>query len=195
MSNGMLELMDDRQFLDARKKHGTEAFWNQCVSGLLAAVFCTSPVAIGLLCTDWLLEVVQPPVYSHEATYFAQAVAALVVLAGLAASGWAWGSRVGRLARRLNGWRNTPVHQFCPACKFHMPTTLPWSCPRCATINAGDNNHSYFGTCSNCQMPPQAILCQRCRRVIRLCEETPVLCIAMVAGRHTASETTEPTDH
>lgn len=61
-----------------------------------------------------------------------------------------------------------PRHVFCPSCRAHLPTTMPWHCARCGTVNEGHNFDSYLNGCGHCDAVPRALICPRCRQLISM---------------------------
>lgn len=180
----MLEVIEDPAFLEAKEAHRAKARHEQKKAFNFALTIATASIVMVVIVTGML---VVPAGSAGDVPLVARLafdLCLLTVAALLTVLFWFAEDRLWRLYVHFYDWSSEPQHHFCPGCRFHLPSTIPWACPRCAHVNSGDNDHSYFGWCGNCEESVDAILCQRCKRAIRLRSDVPVLSIAVIAGRH-----------
>lgn len=192
-SQRFIEVIEDPAFIEAQRKHRTtlERERNAAAQHTFRVAIGTSLGAgagiVSLIFPQWSDLAFTSDCFLRVA--FGLGLGAIG--AGSALTWWCHGDRYERSCRDHNRWRGETKHYFCPECRFHLPSTVPWTCPRCSHINSGDNEYSYLAECRNCGKPVDAILCQRCKRAIKLDTEGPIRSIAVIAGRHPSSATDE----
>lgn len=183
-SESIMEIIRSDEYLARRDGHVRQARSASRFAYALSVSICCLPMVVGLstcgvkiltMCRMWQWTILE---------WILFIVLCVVVIAALAWTLWLLIVCRPRLALQFNRWRKRTERFFCPRCKFFLPSTMPCTCPRCSSVNGGDNQHGYFGPCRTCQQMPDAILCPRCRRTIALVRDEPILCIAIPTGRH-----------
>lgn len=175
-------VIQDNAFIERRKDHCKTLESNAFDATINAFGVCSLPFMIALV----ILHAPTVEVDKHPESiglWIVKILWNILLIVGFPVTIYCFVNHYRALKIRFNKWRRTPEHWFCPQCRSHLSSLLSWQCPRCLQLNAGDANHSFFGTCRRCNEAPEALICPCCRRTIALASAGPYLSIAVVAVR------------